>query len=420
MANSHCRLSNSCSGTTTFRNSTGNSSSLVRIVCLALLPHASVWAADAASPVSAPSEVAQETVRLGEETAYIQALTALQTAKNAKDAAELAPLTALAGDGKTTLGAGAGAIEAWIRTSSALGEAGKLISAKLQASAGDSAVTFLLLAGAEVLSFDIWQATTIEATYWKSHLKETLQAAPACVAAAPVAPPVDDRERSPGLAALGALGSLFKSTTDIAGVTLDASDRVLTIATAMALVKDANAKYSVVLPASAILAKNDKGSLYSNISEARQTRHAAASMATCLTMKPGATPADKEAATKITQVIAQFDLFYSGLTTPDKDGNVKVVRALALDAVAAASDLRVVRVFVDKAGGTLVTKKNVWTAFGAPPVTVSGGLVVSYVETSPDSGKVVSADLISCTTNVATISKVHADSKVAKCVSVGK
>jgi hypothetical protein len=81
-----------------------------------------------------------------------------------------------------------------------------------------------------------------------------------------------------------------------------------------------------------------------------------------------------------------------------KDGAPSLLdrAALAESILSAGKDLKVLRVDVDRAGGTLVNSSNVFTTLGFPGVTIRGGLVVSYRLTNPTNGQALSSGIINC------------------------
>jgi hypothetical protein len=70
--------------------------------------------------------------------------------------------------------------------------------------------------------------------------------------------------------------------------------------------------------------------------------------------------------------------------------------ALAESILSAGTDLKVLRVDVDRAGGTLVNSSNVFTTLGFPGVTIRGGMVVTYRLTNPTNGQTLSSGIINC------------------------
>src|SRR5262249_51650988 len=91
---------------------------------------------------------------------------------------------------------------------------------------------------------------------------------------------------------------------------------------------------------------------------------------------------DKKLVASIQAVRKHYSDFFIRVTTADAQGVVPITRAARLEQLTAAAD-RVLRVHVEKAGGSLINKKNIATFFGADPVHVTGGLVVSYTLTNP-------------------------------------
>jgi hypothetical protein len=160
-----------------------------------------------------------------------------------------------------------------------------------------------------------------------------------------------------------------------------------------------------------LLGDSTEGELASSLNSALTSRNAAAEKLSCFMTDDS----QKGAAARLTQALAQWDSFQSTYSVPDKDGNVRIARALALDRIAGIKDLHVIRVFMEKAGGSLVVKKNLWTALGAAPAAISGGLIASYALTNPRSGELLASGAAICRTDVVNLKSVHKKVAPANC-----
>jgi hypothetical protein len=99
---------------------------------------------------------------------------------------------------------------------------------------------------------------------------------------------------------------------------------------------------------------------------------------------------DKERLDRIVAAIATFEAFNETLFKPRADGSMRmadVLRAKHLLQKGDSNKLRILRVRAS-AGGSTVSKKNLWTALGAPGAKVSAGLIAEYELTDPATGKV--------------------------------
>jgi len=108
----------------------------------------------------------------------------------------------------------------------------------------------------------------------------------------------------------------------------------------------------------------------------------------------------------LTAAIKHFDDFRQKVSTPDEKNIVPVVRAAQLERLFEHQP-RIVRVFVDKAGGTFVNTKNLKTFFGADPLRVTGGLVASYTLTDPATGRVEESNIFVCRTSLSRLRQIH-------------
>jgi hypothetical protein len=116
------------------------------------------------------------------------------------------------------------------------------------------------------------------------------------------------------------------------------------------------------------------------------------------------------ASARYAAAVARFDLFFANVTAADANGKVPLAVAARLEKLLETSPF-LLRVYVEKAGGSVVTRKNIWTFFWADPVRVSGGLVASYVITDPNDSRVLAADVIISRTRVAKMSEIQKGSR---------
>lgn len=81
-----------------------------------------------------------------------------------------------------------------------------------------------------------------------------------------------------------------------------------------------------------------------------------------------------------------------------KDGAPSVLdkAAVAASVMNGTRPLHLLRVDVDKAGGTLVNSSNVFTTLGVPGMTMRGGMIVSYRLLDPTNGRTKNAGIVIC------------------------
>jgi hypothetical protein len=344
------------------------------------------------------------TAALTAEAARLNAQAAVATAEAAKIAAEAAlakaPVAALglpSYEGTTTLGQGAGAIEALLLATDALHAAAAGIAAAIaearwpagEAFAGD----FVVLAGDERLDLSELAAMRaeirgLEAAFEPVRPRGAEGEYHELTAAALAGP----------IAAIGAIGGLLRSDTSLAPVDHSASLTHRVLATAVA----GKLAGRTILPAEITGAGVDPSpAIVEQIVRLGRARGEAAAWVKAL---PEDRAADGE---RMRAAIARCDAFLTRVTMPDATGSVPAVRAARLEQLAEAGAL-VLRLHVEKAGGTLITRKNLWTFFGADPVRVSGALVVSYRLVDPADGRVILADVLNFRTRLATLSEIQA------------
>lgn len=105
-------------------------------------------------------------------------------------------------------------------------------------------------------------------------------------------------------------------------------------------------------------------------------------------------------------LIERADAFVTSMTKAGDDKLVPlVVAARHIDLM--SGNPVVLRINVNKAGGSLVNSKNLATTFGVDPLKVSGAVLVSYLLSDPASGKVEAAGLVVCQTSLVSIRKVQ-------------
>lgn len=112
------------------------------------------------------------------------------------------------------------------------------------------------------------------------------------------------------------------------------------------------------------------------------------------------TPAQKAA-------LEAFEKFLTALTTPI-DGKLPIV-ALARSSswVETMGASKVLHLSIDKSGGTLLKRKNLWTGLGAPSLGITSGIIVRYRVSEPSTGTRAGGGVLYCTTKQSSFRDVH-------------
>lgn len=343
---------------------------------------------------SSPTAAQEKDPRIAElerEKAYYEAKGAADKARADAITNRIAPLTALAGDGKTTLGTGAGTQEAWFLTREAVEAAALSIKGRLPETG-----TIVVLAGDEALNLSA-------ANIMKNEIDSLAATFALAFNAAGNGLPKPCQEAradaSPAFAALGAVGSLLATSTEVQGLDIDVKDRFLATAIVNKLPSRALVPSSLLVP--------DFGTttptvLANKLSKLNDQHARASNLRICI----GDNAKYALLAKLLEAAIGRYDTFAQRIATPGEKGTTPLTDALIAEAIVSKSPT-VLRVWVDKAGGTLLNRKNILTAFGAPAVGITGGLVASFLATDPKTGDVISSGTLACTTDLRSLRRAH-------------
>jgi hypothetical protein len=293
-------------------------------------------------------------------------------------------------EGKSVLDQNAGAIEALILATDAIeGAAARIKGAALAVEHPPGRKydgRFLVVAGDETLDFGPAasiraEIEAFEAIFGAAGPTEARQAE--SISSAGLASP---------LPVFAALAGLLRTDTEIAAVDHSAAISPRLLATAVAGKLGARA----VLPGAAA-AGAAESPLVDRLMALARRRDAVMGAATAL---PSALGEPLKAA------VLRFDTFFAGLMAPDAAGRIPLIQAARLEALFADAPL-VLRIYVEKAGGSLIKRANIWTLFGADPVRVSGGLVASFLITNPADGAVIAAEVLNCRTAIGKLKDIQ-------------
>ncbi|WP_374471512.1 hypothetical protein [Phenylobacterium sp.] len=348
-------------------------------LAIALGAVAPAFAQDAGEQAAVERTKAQ-TEQTKAETDRIKAET--DKAKAQMDALGLSPAK-----GETTLGEGAGKMEAYMLSGAAMNTAARMIAAQ---ATGPT----IVVGGEEAVDLSLPETlhTQMEA------VTEEARTLVAMACAKGPAPNRDNRLKmlTPGtMAAIGAVVSALKVDTEIRGIEIDtASDRAFVNAVA-SYMQDAVVLSEAVLPA------NFRGSTVSK--DWRELRSARDEVTACHARLVQADK--KDAAAKVATSVGQIDAFMTALTKAEAGGSPFVRAAILEQAV--KPGVRVLRVASEYTGGSLVQRTNLWTMFGATGVSLTGGLVASYRLVDPTTGRVARSGLLICRTAHTNLTKVQ-------------
>lgn len=367
--------------------------------CLALLgalasamPAASQEAPDPNAAITA--EAARQTA----QAALITAGTARITAETERTKAKAAALNLPAVAGTTTLGEGAGGLEAWMLSGATINTAAAAIAEIVGKTAKTPAATtsggaIIVIGRDEAVNFGLAQSLKEEMTALARVARDTT--AEAC--------PKDPRAGAelasivPGT--IGALIGALKVDTEVRGIEVGASDRALVNAVSGIL-------DNAVVPSEAVLPGAISGPLADAWSTLGKAQQAAFMCRSKLAAQEEPSDQDKAYIARMDRALAAVDEYATRATHGGQDGPSLLVRAGQLEAMAKLDPL-VLRVGLEHAGGTLLKRNTVWTALGANSVSLTGGLVVSYRLTNPATGRVSAAGLLICRTAHTTMKAVH-------------
>lgn len=309
-----------------------------------------------------------------------------------EDIALLAALGLNAADGKATLGDKAGELEGYVLMASLLHKAGEKIRTAAQA----SGKVIVPLAGEQTFSLIDYNITKTRLDAIQQEMQATLPENSACAIAGDVPRGFVPDGTSIGIVDI--VGAL-KTDTEISGYTVDPGTQMLINAIV--------AESDIWRIPSEIVAVSGKSELLSSYAQIiGRTAYFAG----------GACEKKFEAIGK-----ALLDRARTLSTPSEKGAPSALEKAVLIEAFARdATDFRILRVDVEKAGGTLINRSNIWTTIGFNGVTMSGGLVVTYRLVDPVNGKIEKADTLVCYSPSQSLRAIARSSKPAdgNCLSV--
>jgi len=296
-----------------------------------------------------------------------------------------------------TVNTNALAIESWLLTSTAIDSTAQKIHDAVPQK--DRARQILVLAGDEAL--DANQVGMLKAEM--ESLSRRIRQASSIQCGTRGGPMIESIGGAVALAS--GIADLLKSQTDVTAISQTVDAKLL--AAAVAGKFDGKA----ILPTAAIAAGN-QGPLLKQFKDLVEQAEPAQEMRDQLAGIEKPSPCEKQKLARLTPAMASFDTFYGRVTTA-KDGAVPIMVADRLDRLFGQDSL-VLRVDTEAAGGTLLKRTNLLTAFGAETAFISGGLVSSYQLTNPRTGELLTAGVVTCRTTLASLKRVQQGSWGAK------
>lgn len=343
-----------------------------------------------AQDIPTPTPQQAETQRITELTALVEAQNKLFEQQSARFQAQIDALGLPKAEGKTTLGADAGKIESWMLASGTLTEAARVIDD------GIKTTLVVLLDSDDVL--DLNKSLVLQREMRALSLALEMATPEACETQQVGALAV------PPIAAIGAFLSLIRTDTELTGLTIEGAEGVLL----NAIAGSTPGKY--VIP-SEIVRTNENGTTAAQLANLLQARTAVPACRALLEVR-AKTTAEKATApaqiAKLDAVAKQIDTYVTAIVTRG-DGKPSTLEiAMVGDTITdTAGDFRVLRVRLEKAGGTLLKRANLFTAFGAPAVGITGGAVISWHLTNPATGVVDKGGVLVCRTKLTNLSDIH-------------
>lgn len=383
-----------------------------------------------ASPVAAQEDTQtdqqREIQRLQDELELVKARNDLAAARNEGLQAQIDALGLPETEGKTTLEGEGGKLEGWMLATATLTEAAKAINDRVTAAMKiDESVAqepkkkdpesktkaVLLLDGDDIIDLRVSQLLkndidVLVAAHRKVGAEVT--ASGYGVTCKPLIGDGQDRKAViDGASAplVGLVMSLLKTDTTISGFALETPDGALL----NAIVGFAPGRY--ILPAD-LVAPGTSGSSLTALKglvglneSARVCRNAIAKDAT--------TNAKKK---KAASVLASLDALatrtqgFLDAVSARKDGKPsRLETAMVADVLNSdIANTRILRVHTEKAGGSILKRSNIFTMLGAPAIGITGGAVISWRLSNPESGKSLGGGILVCRTKLTNMNAIHA------------
>lgn len=292
-------------------------------------------------------------------------------------------------EGKQVVGSGAVAIEATLLASTAVDAAAAKIADHVNQRRGTQHV--LVIGGAE--SIDFGQVAMIQ-TEMSAIQRQLLLAM--------TAPPSNGKMTGlvlpPVAAIIPALAGMMRSDTEYSAVDVTLDARILPSAVAAKLGEN-------VTLFSAKVGANSESKLLSDFDKLGTLAGNAQILHDVIAGNKDATDQEKGMVPRLAAALKRYDAFFNRVTT-GTDKGVPLAGAARLAQMIETKPL-ILRVNIEKVGGTTVKRTNLLTFFGADGLSISGGLVASYQLTEPESGRVEATGVVICRTALTKLKSVQ-------------
>lgn len=358
----------------------------------------------AATAASAQEQVDQASAQTDAKeraalAAIAEANAKIATQNAATTAALVSPLTDLAGSGKRELADKAGQIEVALLGSATL----QTLAVEIAEAIGNAPVVLLVDDERPNLAAK-WQFDA-EVAQIGRRLDRVAAAGKSVCPATGTSTSQTHSALGPSLfaggpfALLGAIGSLLQSDVKVTGVAYAPKSRILASLVA------ARPGLNALLPGEYLL-PFERAQIEAKLASL-DDREVVASRAVreCSALDPGKRNASQ------TALVAEYTSAGTGLTslrsrlyTPDASGRVPLMDVALASKVVGR---KLVRLRVEDAGGSVITTRNILTAFGAPSLNLTAGLVASYVMSDPAEGRVLGGRLYACRSKARMLRSVH-------------
>ncbi len=366
-----------------------------RMAVLALLSFAAAAPAPAAQEAGEQSPVAAATKQITEQAALEEAQNKLT-----KQRIEALGLKSNA-TGKTELKENGGQFEGWLLSANAVQSAADRIATSLRTKIphGQAAA---ILAGDEVL--DLGLPGAMEARMRGLSRRATAALEAGCPAASSAqAEMVGVSSALVGaIPYVGAVIGALKTDTTISGLAGPTDARLLVNALAERVLE--GDKW--IVPGD--IAKTDPaGSLWKLWEHLTDQRY---QLAHCRAVVAGSAKKDDKTAQRhvaaLDASIGEIDTFETKQVIGG-DGPSALVKASRLEALAKVP-VSIVRVYVEKAGGSTLQRSNLFTMLGAPAIGITGGSLVGFRITDATTGQAQGGGNLSCRTALTNMRAIHA------------
>lgn len=348
-----------------------------------------------ATPAAAADEhnkaLTDQTAAVTAQAALVEAQAKLVAQQAALTQAKIDSLGLPTFEGNTELSNNAGAMESNLLAATALAKGAKRIAADIKTK---NLASVIVLTGDEKPDFGAaamlrTQMEAIDLLFDHANVPDQAKLAATSGIMSSFAPGLI-------IPAITAVAGLLRSDTKVDGVETSAITANLAVAAVAAQLPGA------IIPSEIVAnARAEKGSLLALFNKLEDRRGLAQAR-----LDAGGTKLGKSAKAMLSLAIARFDTFAAKATAPDDTGAVPLVTAARLERVLDENSM-VLRIFVNKAAGSIVNTKNIWTTFGVDPVKVSGGVIMSYTLANPRTGMVETGDMLFCSSALTSLRKIQ-------------